>query len=146
MHTTAFIRTILLADDDEDDRDFFSAALKDVSGQTSLLLAENGLQAMNILDGAQPDLVFLDLNMPLKNGFECLREIKKRQQWQHIPVIIFSTSLQPGTVNDTFAHGASLYMVKPNSFPDLKCLIEKVLAINWQAMPAPSRENYILQA
>jgi len=144
------IKTILLADDDIDDRDFFSDALKQVSGTTELVLAENGIELMNKLHHSLPGkaaLIFLDLNMPLKNGYECLAEIKQQPAFKHLPVIIFSTSLQPETVNNVYRQGASLYIVKPNSFNKLKDIIKHVLSLNWSGAPVqPSREKFILQS
>ncbi len=144
------IKSILLADDDEDDRSFFSDALKEVSGETELITAENGLQLMDILKSKplpQTTLLFLDLNMPLKNGYECLEEIKQKDDLKNLPVIIFSTSVQPETVNSVYKNGASLYIVKPNSFPKLKNIIQHVLSLPWEdRMQQPSREKFILQS
>lgn len=142
LHT----RTILLADDDEDDRFFFARALQAVSGSIALSSAENGLQVMEMLRPGKnmPDLVFLDLNMPLKNGYECLREIKQHPELLQIPIIIFSTSIQPESVTEVYSCGASLYMVKPNDFSALKQLIQHVLTIDWDRSRRPSRESFIL--
>jgi len=141
------LKTILLADDDSDDREFFHDALKDVSAEILLRTAENGIEALNLLRaGADfPDLIFLDLNMPLKNGHECLHDIKGDEMLKHIPVIIFSTSLQPETANNVYNGGASLYVVKPNSFAALKELLRKVLAMNWKISSRPLKEHFIFQ-
>jgi len=142
------LHTILLADDDSDDREFFQDALNAIALDIVLNMAENGLEALQLLQRAAklPDLIFLDLNMPVRNGYDCLNDIKADERLKNIPVIIFSTSLQQETANEVYNGGASLYVVKPNSFPVLKSLLKKVFALDWR-MPMPrSRENFIFQA
>ena len=143
---TLAIKTVLLADDDEDDRYFLAKALKEVAAGLSLPQVENGLEVMDWLNAAPilPDLIFLDLNMPLRNGFECLREIKSDPSLARIPIVIFSTSIHGDSVNEVYTAGASLYIVKPNHFESLKRLVQNVLAIDWKLGPS-SRENFILQ-
>lgn len=149
--TNIRIQNILLADDDQDDRMFFQDALQDINIDATLVTAENGEELMQMLLGHppknKPDIIFLDLNMPCKNGYECLTEIKKNDQLKNLPVIIFSTSLQQQSVNTVYDQGANLYIVKPNSFSKLKQVIESVLSLNWSdGIVQPTREKFILQA
>jgi len=81
--------------------------------------------------------------MPLKDGYSCLIDIKSTDRIKHIPVIIFSTSLDLDTANTVYKSGASLYVVKPNSFPVLKATIKKVLSLNLRA--PLSKESFIFQ-
>ena len=86
---------IYLADDDADDRLLFEEALREVSDNVTVTTAKNGEQLMKFLGSAKlppPHLIFLDLNMPLKNGFECLEEIKGDKNFTGSLVFIFSTS------------------------------------------------------
>jgi CheY-like chemotaxis protein len=103
---------------------------------------------MQILDKTvppPPDVIFLDLNMPRKNGFECLDEIKHSSKLKNIPIVIFSTSDQPEAVNRVYEQGAHHFLKKPSSFPLLKIAIQKVLAINWAEHAAqPSKDKFIL--
>lgn len=125
------MKTILLAEDDADDRMFFEDVLKEVSAETNLLVADDGVELMSVLDESvppPPDLIFLDLNMPRKNGFECLREIRQTDKLKAIPVIIFSTSDSLEAINTTYSLGANFYMRKPRTFDMLKKAIETVLA------------------
>ncbi len=141
------ISKILLVEDDLDDREFFRDALADVAPDINLFEAENGVQGLEFLtNSGLPDLIFLDLNMPLKNGYECLEDIKKDENFRDKPVIIFSTSLQPEAANVLYDNGASLYIVKPNSFTDLKILIQKALTVvQLYASANMTRESFILQ-
>jgi len=94
---------LLLADDDEDDCDFFKEALDELHLPTSLVTVNDGVQLMDFLSEKSvenlPDILFLDLNMPRKNGLECLREIKQNEAYKNLPVIIFSTSLDRDIVD-----------------------------------------------
>ena len=127
---------ILLADDDMDDRIFFEKALKEIPLATTLSTVHNGEQLMEYLavhDNPLPDLLFLDLSMPRKTGFECLAEIKENEKLKALTVIMFTTSFTRGldleenlkaTLN---AMGASDYIRKPSDFNELKQIIEKTL-------------------
>lgn len=142
-------RHILLADDDQDDCFLFEDVLKELSLSlpTQLTVANDGLQLMHILEKnytALPDLVMLDLNMPLKNGFECLKEIKQDQRLRHLPVYIFSTSAQREAVDFVYDGGANLYIRKPETFQKLKDVIQKVLLINEEkSFSQPPREKFL---
>ncbi|NOT76029.1 MAG: response regulator [Cyclobacteriaceae bacterium] len=132
---TPLKKSVFLAEDDEDDRMIFEDALKEVQLSTKLTTAKNGQQLMQILHDTvppPPDVIFLDLNMPRKNGFECLEEIKRTQKLKDIPVVIFSTSFQEEDIKLTYERGANFYICKPGTFHLLKRVIEKVLFTNWK--------------
>lgn len=141
-------KSIFLADDDADDCLLFEDALREVSQQIKLTTANDGIELMDILDQKvppPPDVIFLDLNMPRKNGFECLTEIKHTEKLKNIPVVIFSTSSQPETINRVYEQGATYYVCKPGSFSKLKSIIQKVLDIDWNQHKTPrSKENFLI--
>lgn len=140
-------KNIFLADDDEDDRLFFEEALKEVCDEATLTVAENGDELMKILHKPpvpMPDVIFLDLNMPKKNGFECLEEIKKDKMLKDLPIIIFTTSIQEESVNKVYQHGANYYVKKPTDFRQLKQIVKKILAIDWlKEALQPEKERFI---
>lgn len=140
-------KTIFLADDDADDRLLFEEALREISGETRLTMANDGQQLMTILENAlPPDVIFLDLNMPRKNGMECLQELKQSPKLKHIPIVIFSTSTQPEMIDKVYEGGAHYYISKPKNFGVLKSIIRQILNMNWQAsFPQPSKEKFIFQ-
>jgi len=87
-------KTIMIIDDDQDDRDFFFEALMEVDSTVGFLAAPNGIEAIKFLkqlNSSPPDIIFLDLNMPLMNGFQCLGEIRKMKAYKNTPVIIYTT-------------------------------------------------------
>lgn len=127
-------KNIFLADDDEDDRLFFEEALKEVCNDAILTVAEDGDELMEILyrpPVPMPDVIFLDLNMPKKNGFECLAEIKNNGNLRDLPIIIFTTSLQEESVRKVYNQGANYYVRKPTDYKQLKVIMRKLLAIDW---------------
>ena len=147
MHYVEFIpKHIVLADDDDDDRLLFHDVLKEFPSMVELIVANDGEKLMKLLQNVNlPDLLFLDLNMPLKNGFECLEEIKKDEKFKNLPVIIFSTSSQPSAIDQVYRSGAHLYVRKPNDFATLKKVIHYVLTYNWLENPSqPSKEQFVL--
>ncbi|MFY7861800.1 MAG: response regulator [Chitinophagales bacterium] len=122
---------ILLADDDENDRMLFQDALNEIKINTVLETVNNGQDLMNyILEHANilPQLLFLDLNMPRKNGLECLIELRKMYS-REITIAIFSTSSNDKDIEETFLHGANIYMTKPNNFNELKEALNRVVTI-----------------
>lgn len=144
------IYNLLLADDDEDDCTFFKEALDDLSLPVTLVTVNDGVQLMSHLAVTDsdnlPDLLFLDLNMPRKNGHECLAEIKKMDQLKSLPVIIFSTSLDSEIVNTMYDKGALYYIRKPGDFSKLKQVIGNALKVTAENnFKKPERENFILQ-
>jgi CheY-like chemotaxis protein len=126
---------ILLADDDEDDRLLFKDAFDEIKIKTNVQMVHDGVQLMNYLNNMEynlPDIVFLDLNMPLKNGFECLAEIRSAKRLKDLSIAIYSTSGSDEDIEETFVKGANVYIKKPNDFSVLKKVLGDVITINWQ--------------
>jgi CheY-like chemotaxis protein len=142
------MKIIFLADDDPDDRMFFEDALKEITIPTHLTVSNHGLELMSNLETVAepppPHVVFLDLNMPFKNGFECLREIRNTPKLKDIPVVIFSTTASDDAVNKTYEQGANYFICKPRSFQLLVKAIKTILTLDmWQA-PQPPKEKFVL--
>ena len=126
---------ILLADDDEDDRTFFSEAITELKMDNKLTLFKDGKELMDYLvlpDIKLPHILFLDLNMPGKTGIDCLKEIRANTRFKDVSVAIYSTSSSEKDIEDTFIEGANIYIKKPNDFSMLKKVIKEVINMNWQ--------------
>jgi CheY-like chemotaxis protein len=139
---------ILLADDDEDDRMIFTEIVTQMDEVVNLRTVSDGQQLLQLLsDGALlPDVIFLDLNMPNKNGKECLKEIKTNPALGHLPVIIYSTSAAEKDIRDTYNEGASLYIQKPSNIRGLKKTLTKVLSIDWLQGHSPvDKEDFLVK-
>jgi CheY-like chemotaxis protein len=123
-------KIILLADDDKDDTEMFCEALEEINENFLCHCAGNGSEAWKILNEIteKPELVFLDLNMPVMNGWDCLKLIKRNNLYQDIPVIMISTSSHKNDIEKASKLGAICYLVKPNNFNDLKQLLGLITA------------------
>lgn len=135
---------IFYTDDDKDDQDIFVDAAHEVSASLKVIIQSSGHELISLLKNAPPfpDIIFLDLNMPVKNGYEVLKEIKQSINFKYIPVIIFSTSDDTNAINTTRQLGASLYITKPSSFSSLKSAIKYTLSINWETFET-SEEGFV---
>ncbi|MBL0048203.1 MAG: response regulator [Bacteroidetes bacterium] len=136
----------MLADDDQDDRFFFNKALHKLDLKYLLTTAEDGEQLMDFLNQNVRDLphvLFLDLNMPRKNGSECLKEIRQNKLLETLPVIIYSTSLHRDIADELYKNGAHYYIKKCDFDPLLK-IISKALKLLTINTLQPSRDNFIL--
>jgi CheY-like chemotaxis protein len=121
-------RRILLADDDDDDHLIFLDAIGDIDPTIVCETVMNGKQLLDKLSGkdAHPDALFLDINMPLLNGFECLNRLKKSDEFSHIPVVIYSTATNNSAIETARILGADLFLSKPS---DHRILYEKLKTI-----------------
>ena len=129
---------ILLAEDDKDDRDLFERAVKELALSVNLSIVKDGEELMNYLSKNSeqlPDFLFLDLNMPRKNGFECLVEISENEKLKDISVIILSTSFaqdrnyEEGMIKNLLKLKASVFIRKPSDFAQLKQVILDALTL-----------------
>jgi CheY-like chemotaxis protein len=138
---------IIIVDDDEDDIEFLSEAISELSSDVKISLAGNGKELMKQLGTVKlPDLVFLDLNMPIMNGFECLSLIKKEPKFKDLPVLIYSTSANPDQIEMTFQNGAYLYIQKPSNIVELKNIVKKVLDLSKDHSFRPNRREFLIKA
>lgn len=140
---------ITLADDDEDDRLFFTDAFEELKINTVVNTVNNGRELLNYLNHPEtvlPHIIFLDLNMPILNGIDCLKEIKQNDKFKDIAIAIYSTSSSDQDVEDTFVLGANIYIKKPSNFNELKKIVSEVVIINWQYHTnGLNKDNFLLR-
>lgn len=140
---------ILLADDDIDDCIFFKKALEELPLSSHLTIVHDGDQLMQLLTKETtelPDVVFLDINMPRKNGYECLAEIKQDAKLKALPVVMFSTSFEQDKIEMLFRMGAHVYVHKPGDFAQLKQVIQHALPMAEEKTVSKNELKYILNA
>jgi CheY-like chemotaxis protein len=130
------IKNVLLAEDDEEDVLLFNTVLSELNQDMLVTVVTDGILLMTFLKQATtlPEMIFLDLNMPYKNGFECLREIKGNESWNSIKIVILSTSSQPQQIENAYKGGADLYLAKPVRYTQFKNMMEKCLSLNWEGL------------
>lgn len=130
-------KIIFHADDDEDDRLLFMDAVNELNMPIKVKQAEDGQKLLNCLYSPEleiPEIVFLDINMPGKSGFECLEEIRNAEDpLKQMKIIMLSTSSNIENVELSYELGADLYAVKPSTFQGLKSLLAEILTLEWNA-------------
>lgn len=133
--TTAF----LLADDDRDDRDLFTQALKNVDPPVAGITVPNGQEALDYLktNRARVRLIFLDINMPVMNGWQCLTELKQAPRLKSIPVLMYSTSTRQSDIQRSKDLGAHGLLSKPDNFTVLKSTVKILSEIVNKQNPSP---------
>ena len=140
---------VLLADDDLDDCRFFKEALEALPLTTKLTTVNDGEELMTyLLENTDhlPHVLFLDINMPRKNGFECLTEIKHHDKLKDLPVVMFSTSNAQDKINILFNTGADVYIRKPSNFAQLVQVIHHALPLAAENIFSNGKLKYILNA
>jgi len=139
---------ILLADDDKDDCTFFIDALESIPISTNITTVHDGEELMELLNTEStklPHVLFLDLNMPRKNGFECLYQIKQDKKLNKLPVVIFSTSFEQEVVNLLYNNGAQYFIRKPSEFELFRKIIQHTLTlINQEPVSQPAKEHFVI--
>lgn len=138
---------IALADDDVDDREIFSDVCADINHNLKVLLFENGLELINHLnrpDVEIPILLFLDINMPVKNGFETLSVLRESTKFENMCIVMYSTSIIRADVDRAKELGASVYLQKPYDFAKLNANIREILDTEWQTPCEQLAEEHFL--
>lgn len=134
------------ADDDTDDLQIFKNAVDKSTERIALHTYNKGEEFLkNIKNNSSgKQIVFLDINMPGKSGFEVLKEIRRDDTLKKMPVIMYSTSSDDTSIAVSKEIGATMYAVKPVSFSDLKNLIKKAISIDWNLFKSPP-DSFILK-
>ena len=125
------INSIVLAEDNLEHCFFFRKAVKEVAPQILYTQVHDGDRLINLLESYLPDLLFLDLDMPCKNGVQCIKEIRENRAYRSMPIIVFTISHQYNTIQTTYACGANLYMIKPDEYGLLVRSLRQILTMDW---------------
>jgi CheY-like chemotaxis protein len=129
MSTRSTDKIILLADDDMDDAEIFGHILEDIDPTLKFYHVINGsgvLHHFELPENPKPDIIFLDLNMPEMNGWQCLSQLKSVDKTRDIPVLIYSTSSFLKDKQQAIASGASAFITKPSDYKTLQALLFKI--------------------
>jgi PleD family two-component response regulator len=124
-------KKIFLIDDDADDCFHFEEALKEIDPEIRFNCRNQCEGLLPVLVGYMPDLIFLDINMPVKNGFDCMKEIRSCRDLKKVPIVMFSTSQNERDINISFGFGASLFFHKPGSYEKLRDNLKEILQMDW---------------
>ena len=138
---TKVIARVILAEDDIDDQNIFQIALEEIDSSIRAEFVSNGKELLHLLQNNKPDLLFLDLDMPYKNGLECLVEMRNDPRLEKIPVVVFSSTTRPSNIQTAYEMGAHLFFIKPPVYSDYLSSIKSILKLDWNH-PEAVREQY----
>ena len=140
---------ILVVDDDPDDRNLIFDSFKEKFYDSDLVALNDGQELLEYLKGwgryrnaghSLPELILLDLNLPVKDGREALAEIKTDQLLKHIPVVVFTTSDAQKDVIQMYELGANSYITKPVVFSRFVEVVHSIGSY-WLTTVQPARKN-----
>jgi CheY-like chemotaxis protein len=135
------IKSILLAEDNLEQCFFFRKALKEIAPEIQLNEVHDGDTLMELLEFYIPDLLFLDLAMPCKNGVQCIQEIRENRAYDQLPIVVFTISSQEHTIQTAYGLGANLYFIKPGNYDLLISSLQEIIAMDWSD-PKSISQNY----
>ncbi len=140
------LNKFLLIDDDADDSELLKEVIEDMLPFSNVCVVSNGADGLQKLDDFHPDFIFLDINMPVKNGFECLEMIRQKKQFDKMPVAIYSTSGNAHQIQKAYDGRANMYIKKPGTFPAIKKIVEQVIRLNLNnyVPPPPEFSNFLI--
>ncbi len=142
------IVNVLLVDDDRDDYLIFKSALEHQVFRTHLERVSSGDGLFELLadqNATWPHVIFLDINMIGKNGYDCLLEMKESKRLDKIPIVIYSTCYEEFVADVLYDMGANFYIKKPAEFTNVRKLIEKALCfVTENEHYSPTRKNFVL--
>lgn len=116
---------ILLAEDNQANIDTMSGYLE--SRGYRLILAKNGQQALEVAKSQQPDLIVMDVQMPVMDGIEAMRHLRQDRQFDHVPIIALTALAMPGDRENCLDAGANEYLSKPIKLKQLAVTIQQLL-------------------
>jgi len=125
------IRSIVFAEDDEDDQFYFREAFYEIDKNIQVRFVSNGNQLMQLLKNFLPDLVFLDLEMPYKNGLECLVELRNNPLLNKLPAIVLSSTMRPANIQTAYEMGANLFLHKSSRYTEYSNCLKRVMSMDW---------------
>ena len=137
---------ILLVEDDSDDILFFKEAVEKLGIVNELSIATGCVELFSELHNNKIfDLIFLDINLPIMDGRQCLKEIKANEKYKEVPIIIFTGSNAQSDVDDVYENGAHYHIVKPYAHINYIASLKSVLELNWkEKQPRPPKENFVI--
>jgi len=130
-------RVLYYLDDDTDDLHFFKEVAEGLGHKVELFVNGN-IMLKSLKKGNLPDILFLDIRMPVYDGEQILDIIKKNDDWKQLPVVMISGGFAKSDVSRYLATGANYIMKKPDTLGDLKASLQEILRIDWDSFQAYS--------
>ena len=137
------IKNIFLADDNNNDCLAFEKAIIRIDVHIKLTTVTNGEELLQLLNHYVPQLLFLDLEMPYKNGIQCLQIIRENKIFERLPVIVFTVTNRPNNIQVAYGFGANLFFVKPKEQEELVSSLRYILKMNWSDPDTITEQHFI---
>jgi response regulator RpfG family c-di-GMP phosphodiesterase len=125
---------VLIADDDVDDFEVLRLAIHEVGEGVNVSRAENGEILLRLIEEHIPDLLFLDIHMPCRDGKSCIREIRSKNKFDHLPVIVYTGNQDSNLINFFYRYRANYFVYKPASYDELVDVVRKIFATRKETM------------
>ncbi len=122
-------KCLLIAEDDEDNRDLLIFLIERSGFDIRLVIAENGREAVHFAKRELPDLILMDMQMPIMDGFEAVQLIKADSLTKHIPIVAFTAQARPEDKEITRSIGCKEHYTKPMDPDELLKIIRKYLQL-----------------
>jgi CheY-like chemotaxis protein len=137
---------LMLAEDDDDDYYLFSITLSEIPVKALLTRVANGEELMKLLAQSIPDILFLDVLMPCKDGQQCLREIRANTRYDRLPVVVYSSMEDVRTIEFCYRNRANQFVVKQVSLTKLKDILEVILKTDWKKdLPFSPSDQFVVR-
>lgn len=137
------VKTILLVDDDSEDREFFISMIGQIDPTINVTIACSKIELFSLLRTVKPDLLFMDSYLDYESGILGITEIRVLPDLAELPIIMYTGSSDSKNIQNAFLAGASLYIVKPQSLQEMKTVLQQVLSIEWKERKSATKEYYI---
>jgi response regulator RpfG family c-di-GMP phosphodiesterase len=139
------VLNVVMAEDDNDDFEILADAIRQVPVKIFLSRAENGVVLMKLIHEKIPDLLFLDIILPQRDGRDCIREIRSDKKFDGLPIIVYTSLKDLETVEFCYRWGTNIFIHKPQSYSDVAEIVRKIFSINWKKLQYyPSRSEFVL--
>jgi CheY-like chemotaxis protein len=137
---------ILLVEDDEDDISFFKEAVQKLEFKNEVAVARNCQQLFSYIElNKSFDIIFLDINLPMVDGKQCLKNIKVSELYKDVPIIMFTGSSAQADIDEVYENGAHYHVVKPYAHINYVASLKMILELNWKEKPPrPAKENFVV--
>lgn len=138
-------KDIVLAEPKDEDYEIFSVTIKEQETAVSVRRAENGIILMQLLGENIPDILFLDLLLPLKSGRQCIKEIRADERYDELPIITYTALTDLESIEFCYREGANLYVFKPLDKTKLISILRRILSIDWKTiLYFPQRSQFVM--
>jgi CheY-like chemotaxis protein len=135
---------ILIIDDDPDEILLFQDAAEFINEKIEFIQAYNCVDAINMARQNLPDLTILDININPLDGIECLKLMKREEKFKDLPVIMFSTSFNPHSIDTCFSEKANYFFIKPYSISEIGSVLKRLISINWDQHEHVEKDDFVI--